>query len=219
MATYVFWMFQLLLLRWSLQQFHGGGPRWGIFRWLCVRSISLYVGNYTGNCVHEVGEFAKYELSGHKAVERFCLEEVSLTASAFVEGKEKKILDLLFLAVGQNEGLSNLIRSVYCLQDVGHRFRLIDLAQTAPVFVSKKIEEHPAIRLLSALSSEYDILLKFEIVLEHEVVDDHFTPGRWLASLLFNEALADLEQFLRLLLNVDWSYLELPFEGRHLLQG
>lgn len=84
---------------------------------------------------------------------------------------------MLLLAIGQNEGFANLIRRVHDFEDVGHRFGLLHLPESAPAVIGKQVQEYPSIRLLSALPTQDDVLLEFEVVLEHEVIDNHFPAG------------------------------------------
>lgn len=91
----------------------------------CSKQISNGVGRGTCDRVHQIGQLAQDELAGHEAVERFSAEEVLLVAAAFLQPEDEEVLDLLLLAVGEDEGLADLIRRVDGLEDAGHRFRLL----------------------------------------------------------------------------------------------
>lgn len=112
----------------------------------CSKQISNGVRGGTCDRVHQVGQPAQDELAGHEAVERFGAEEVLLVAAALLQSEHKEVLYLLLLAVGQHEGLADLVRRVNGLEDARHRFRLFQFLEIALLLLlGEQVQKHPAV--------------------------------------------------------------------------
>jgi hypothetical protein len=97
---------------------------------------------HTCDGVHQIGQLSEDELSSDKAIEGLSSVEILLVASAFVQSEQEEVLDLLLLAIGQNEGFADLIGSVDGLEDIRHGLCFFKLLQLALLlFLRKQIEK------------------------------------------------------------------------------